>query len=826
MPLPTSKQELADWILRRLGAPVVNVEIADVQLEDVIDEAVQFFQEWHYDGAERAYRTLKIEGDVLDGNNRMHQGLNAPMYDATNPNYRVGDRVMTYRSNGMPDKIWVRYDSEEYIVFRYYNSDSDGGLFVYDSDLSNRDEMSIFDSEARDHTDSDGVYVTYDSDLHNQFIYDPLSTTEFYYREVASKPDSDNYVKDSDGTFVSYDSDNHVVHQYDSDAAGLWVDSDGTFVSYDSDKHVTHGYELVVDSDLVNVFYVDSDSEFVQYDSDKHGVVTTYVSDPAGLYVREEGLNRFVLASIDPKYATSPKFSPVYNRPDLYSQTDVQPQRFSRQFGYPKVYRIVPRDEFVDSDGSYVKYDSDKHFNWEVDSDNGTHTIDSEGNYQVYDSDRDSVFHYDSDENGMWTDSDGIFIMYDSDRYRYRTSETDILGNSIMVTKILPEFLVTTYESDNAGFLIDSEGTFVTFNSTKYAVYSYDSESIKLDSDGNVTGRVPDSEGDLQGLYVRFILENDSEVYELYDSDKHIGIFYDSDGAGNQGNFNIKLDRLFRRTVTVRSPQRFTAVEKFTRERFKKDHRTKLRYNKVHNVPKFYRRTELLGSRFSFNDLKQVRRNDYAFTDFWKEEDLVLTEPVVDYDYSKVGQVGIPVPDTIIGISKVFRIDNFSGMGMWNYEYQYFLNNFDFFYGNGGASSMGMTNYYITKSYMDLIDNMMNVQPAIRFSKHRNRLYIDTNWKRFDRMTKSKDYYLMIECYEVNDPEVFGDVYKDKWLKRYAVALAKMQWGSNLKKYTNTELPGGLMVDGQALYDEAKAEADVLEEELRSSQLEMDFILG
>ena len=84
----------------------------------------------------------------------------------------------------------------------------------------------------------------------------------------------------------------------------------------------------------------------------------------------------------------------------------------------------------------------------------------------------------------------------------------------------------------------------------------------------------------------------------------------------------------------------------------------------------------------------------------------------------------------------------------------------------------------------------------------------------------------MIECYEVNDPEVFGDVYKDKWLKRYAVALAKMQWGSNLKKYTNTELPGGLMVDGQALYDEAKAEADVLEEELRNSQLEMDFILG
>ena len=72
----------------------------------------------------------------------------------------------------------------------------------------------------------------------------------------------------------------------------------------------------------------------------------------------------------------------------------------------------------------------------------------------------------------------------------------------------------------------------------------------------------------------------------------------------------------------------------------------------------------------------------YRYPDYWQEEDLVLTEPVTDYDYSKEGQVGIPVPDTIIGINKVFRIDNFSGMGMWNYEYQYFLNNFDFVFCN------------------------------------------------------------------------------------------------------------------------------------------------
>ena len=102
MALPTTKQELADWILRRLGAPVINVEIADVQLEDMIDEAVQFYQEYHFDGAERTYRTIKIDGALLDGNNRAHQNANAPMYDPATVKYRIGDRVMTYATDQSP----------------------------------------------------------------------------------------------------------------------------------------------------------------------------------------------------------------------------------------------------------------------------------------------------------------------------------------------------------------------------------------------------------------------------------------------------------------------------------------------------------------------------------------------------------------------------------------------------------------------------------------------------------------------------------------------------------------------------------------------------
>ena len=399
MALPLTKQELADWILRRLGAPVVNIEVTDEQLEDCIDESVQFFHEYHYDGAERAYRTIKIDANVLNGNARRPHGLNAPTYDVMKDDtYRIGDRVMTIKSaSNMPEKVWVKFDSEEKVYYRNFVVDAAGIYYVSDSDAPLRDDRYLYDSDWL--PDSDGVYQIYNAAIHT---------------------------------------------------------------------HPGTRYTEVI------------------------------TSEPRAL----------------------------------------------------------------------------------------------------------------------------------------------------------------------------------------------------------------------------------------------------------------------------------------------------------------------------------------SFGDKWVPEDESLAAPFVDYDYSKEGLVGIPVPENIIGINKVLRIDNFSGMGMWNFEYQMMLNNFDMFYGSGGAGG-AMTNYYTTKMNLEFIDHLMNVQPAIRFSKHRNKLYIDSNWTRFENAARTRDYYLMVECYEVNDPEIYGDVYKDKWLKRYATAITKMQWGSNLKKHNNLVLPGGVQIDGQSIYNEGKEEAKELEDELKSSlMLEMDFLIG
>ncbi len=66
MASPSSRSELADYCRRQLGAPVLEINVADEQVDDVIDDAVQFFQERHFDGVSQAYLKYKITDEDID----------------------------------------------------------------------------------------------------------------------------------------------------------------------------------------------------------------------------------------------------------------------------------------------------------------------------------------------------------------------------------------------------------------------------------------------------------------------------------------------------------------------------------------------------------------------------------------------------------------------------------------------------------------------------------------------------------------------------------------------------------------------------------------
>jgi len=66
MASPNTRQELIDYCLRSLGAPVLEINVDDEQLEDRVDEALQWFRENHPDGSRRHYMSFEMTQDIID----------------------------------------------------------------------------------------------------------------------------------------------------------------------------------------------------------------------------------------------------------------------------------------------------------------------------------------------------------------------------------------------------------------------------------------------------------------------------------------------------------------------------------------------------------------------------------------------------------------------------------------------------------------------------------------------------------------------------------------------------------------------------------------
>ena len=158
----------------------------------------------------------------------------------------------------------------------------------------------------------------------------------------------------------------------------------------------------------------------------------------------------------------------------------------------------------------------------------------------------------------------------------------------------------------------------------------------------------------------------------------------------------------------------------------------------------------------------------------------------------------IQVPDSVIGIEKIFKFDTSSiSGGMFSIKYQLFLN--DLYYFN----SVDLLTYSMTKSYLEDIDFLLTTDKQIRFNKRQNRLYLDIDWK-----SQDKDTFFVIDCYRALDPAEFSKVYNDSFLKKYLTSMIKRQWGQNLIKFNGVKLPGGIELNGRQIYEDAQRELE------------------
>ena len=182
----------------------------------------------------------------------------------------------------------------------------------------------------------------------------------------------------------------------------------------------------------------------------------------------------------------------------------------------------------------------------------------------------------------------------------------------------------------------------------------------------------------------------------------------------------------------------------------------------------------------------------------------------------KEGNNFIPMPSSVVSVVQIFNFDEAQTNSMFDIRYQLRLNDlYDF-------SSTSIIHYEMTMQQLDLLEHVLVGEVPIRYNQHQNRLYLDMDW---EQMTT--DEYLIIECYRKIDPTTYTDIFDDIYLKRYATALIKRQWGANLSKFNGVATLGGVSMNGEQIYSQAIEEIQRLEEQIQLSfETPIDYMIG
>ena len=134
MAKPASREELTNYCLRQLGEPVVEINVADEQIEDLIDDGIQYFQERHFDGVERMYLKYKLtEDDINRGQATNETGSSNTLGITTTSG-------ISTTVSGMSDMTNSFYETSNFIqvpdsvigvekIFKFDSSTISGGMF-------------------------------------------------------------------------------------------------------------------------------------------------------------------------------------------------------------------------------------------------------------------------------------------------------------------------------------------------------------------------------------------------------------------------------------------------------------------------------------------------------------------------------------------------------------------------------------------------------------------------------------------------------------------------------------------------------------------------
>lgn len=162
----------------------------------------------------------------------------------------------------------------------------------------------------------------------------------------------------------------------------------------------------------------------------------------------------------------------------------------------------------------------------------------------------------------------------------------------------------------------------------------------------------------------------------------------------------------------------------------------------------------------------------------------------------------------IVGVTRIFPIqDSQATINMFDLRYQLRLNElYDF-------TSASYINYTLTMQHLRSLELLFTGEVPIRYNRHMRRLFIDWAWGETEAPVGQ---VVVIECYATLNPEVYTDMWNDRWLKKYATSLIKRNWGENLKKFKGLKLPGDVTLNADEIYQDAMEEIKMLEDQMES----------
>jgi hypothetical protein len=173
-----------------------------------------------------------------------------------------------------------------------------------------------------------------------------------------------------------------------------------------------------------------------------------------------------------------------------------------------------------------------------------------------------------------------------------------------------------------------------------------------------------------------------------------------------------------------------------------------------------------------------------------------ITQADIDNNY-------ITVPEELLAVTRILPLRNpslNSANFLFDIEYHLTANDLINTIGTGDISS-----YYITKQHLATVQDIFNAKSQHEFRRYTDKLY----FKFSGEQRLNVDDFIVLECHTpiAQDSRFWGD----RLLRNYATALVGRQWGQNLSKFEEVQLPGGMKLSGSKIVELHQKEIDKIE---------------